>query len=140
MTRALLPFELGGHLLAIDAGIVTEVNGPREWVAIPRAPATIPGALAWRGRALAVIDLGIALQLEPLAAPRSRSRNLIVQLSDDTVVLTVDRVREARPATALAPVHAAELGLPGLGELEIDGRMALVIDLEAWLQTVRGTA
>ncbi|NVB43595.1 hypothetical protein G6O69_37645 [Pseudenhygromyxa sp. WMMC2535] len=41
-TRALLPFELGGHLLAIDATVVIEVTGPRDWVAIPKAPPAVP--------------------------------------------------------------------------------------------------
>lgn len=136
--RAVLPFDLGDHLLAIDATVVLEVIGPREWVALPKAPASIPGALAWRGRALALIDLGPTLELGPVTAPHTRARNLVVGLSDDSVVLTVDRVREARAATELDPVHALDLGLPAHGEFELDDRPALVIDLEQWVRRLRG--
>ncbi|NVB43596.1 hypothetical protein G6O69_37650 [Pseudenhygromyxa sp. WMMC2535] len=55
-------------------------------------------------------------------------------------MLSVDRVREARPGAELAPVHAADLGLPAYGELVLDEQIALALDIEAWVQSLRRKA
>jgi len=133
-----LPIEIGGRLLAVDAAAVVEILGARAWIAIPRAPAAIPGALAWRGRALALLDLGPALGLPTLTGSETRTRNLVLRLRDDVVVLGADRVLEAlRPSAPIRPSHAVELDLPRHGELQLGDRLVSVLDLERWVLGLR---
>jgi chemotaxis signal transduction protein len=135
---ALMPMALGEHRLAIDALAVLEILGVQQWVAIPNTPPLLPGALAWRGRAIGVFDLGPALELPPLQVPNTRGRNVIVSVGDDTVAISVDRALEVcRVASKdIRPIHAmtwiADSGLPCRGEVEFDGRMIAVLELESW--------
>ncbi len=136
--EVVLPIEVGGWLLAVDALAVVEIFGVRPWIAIPRAPATIPGALAWRGRALALLDLGPALGLPGLTSGDTRLRNLVVRLRDDVVVLGADRVLEAwRPSEPIRPSHAVEIDVPRHGELQLGERLVSVLDLETWVHSLR---
>ncbi|PRQ04117.1 CheW-like domain protein [Enhygromyxa salina] len=137
-TTALMPMVIGEHRIAVEALSVLEILGPQQWVAIPNTPPMLPGALAWRGRAVGVLDLGPALDLPTLSAPSTRNRNAILQLTDDTVALSVDRVLEVcrAAADAIAPVHAASWvvdgGLPCRGEIELDELVVPILDLDAW--------
>lgn len=140
---ALLPVVIGEHHLAVETLTVLEILGPCEWVAIPNTSALLPGAVAWRGRAVGVFDPAPALNLLPLAAPATRSRNVVMRIGDETVVMSVDGVLEIRrvPAEAITPVHATrwvvEHGLPCRGEIELDGAVIPVLDLEAWASAHR---
>ncbi|KIG14211.1 hypothetical protein DB30_06960 [Enhygromyxa salina] len=135
---ALMPVALGGHHVAVDALTVLEILGPREWVPIPHTPPLLRGALAWRGRAVGVFDLGPALRAPALEPPHTRSRNAVLRVGEDTLVMSVDRVLEVRAVEshAIKPVHATrwlvERGMPCRGELEFDGDVIPVLNLEAW--------
>ena len=138
---ALLPLVIGDRSLAVDALAVVEILGPQRWVAIPGAPPPIPGALPWRGRALAILDLGPELGQGALHRPETRNRNVVVRITDDTVILSVDRVLEVRSlgAAELQPVHAADLLLPCLGEVVINDSVVAVVDLDRWVRSKRGS-
>jgi chemotaxis signal transduction protein len=135
---ALMPMALGQHRLAVDALAVLEILGVQQWVAIPNTPPLLPGALAWRGRAIGVFDLGPALDLPALQVPNTRGRNVIVSVGDDTVALSVDRALEVYRVGGrdIRPIHAlswvADSGLPCRGEVEHEGQMIAVLDLEGW--------
>ena len=135
---AVLPVALGEHHLAVEALAVIEILGPQQWVAIPNTPPLLPGALAWRGRAIGIFDLGPALDLPALAAPETRNRNAVLRVSDDTVAMSVDRVLEVRrvEASEIRPVHAAswvvESGLPCRGEIDVEGGVLPLLDLDGW--------
>jgi chemotaxis signal transduction protein len=138
---ALLPIEVGGRMLALDALAVVEILGVRPWIAIPRAPSAVPGAIAWRGRALALLEVGPALGLPAIAEPNSRSRNLVVRIADDTVVLGADRVLEAcRPSEPATNNPAIEFELPRLGEFVLGDSLVCVLDLETWVRSCRRSA
>jgi chemotaxis signal transduction protein len=143
-TIALLPVVVAEHHLAVDALTVLEILGPREWVAIPNTPPMLRGAVAWRGRAVGLFDLGPIWALPPLAAPHTRARNVAVRVGDETIVMTVDGVLELREveADAITPVHATrwivERGLPCRGETAFDGAVIPILDLEAWANAQRG--
>jgi chemotaxis signal transduction protein len=139
--EVVLPIAVGDRLLAVDALCVVEILGLRSWVAIPRAPAAVPGAIAWRGRAIALLDLGPALGLPALGEPNTRNRNLVVRISDDTVALGADRVLETlRPSEAPTLHPASELDLPRHGELVIGDALVSVLDLERWVRSYRRSA
>jgi chemotaxis signal transduction protein len=135
---ALMPIALGEHRLAVDAPAVLEILGVQQWVAFPSTASMLPGALAWRGRAIGVFDLGPSLDLPPLQVPNTRSRNVILSVGDDTVAISVDRALEVcRVArNEIRPVHAtswvADSGLPCRGEIEFEGQMIAVLELDGW--------
>lgn len=142
---ALLPVVVGEQQFGVAALTVLEILGPREWVAIPNTTRLLCGALAWRGRGVGLIDLGPTLGLPPLAAPTTRSRNVVLQIGDETVVMSVDAVLEIRGVqdSAITPVHATrwvvDRGLPCRGETVFDGSVIPILDLEAWANTHRST-
>lgn len=138
-----LPFVVGDRMLALDALAVIEILGVRPWIPLPRTPPTVPGVIAWRGRALALLELGPALELGGSELPRdqTRARNLVIQLRDEVVVLGADRVLEAlRLTTPPRPSHAIELALPRHGEFELGERLVSVIDVADWVEQLRRSA
>jgi chemotaxis signal transduction protein len=140
---ALMPLEIGEFRLAVDALGVLEILGRQEWVAIPTTPPLLPGAVAWRGRALGLLDLGPALGLDPLVVPATRARNLVLTVADDTLAMSVDRVLEVQRVGGdeLTPIHAAswvaESGLPCRGEFVMDDEVVAVLDLDGWARRFR---
>jgi chemotaxis signal transduction protein len=136
----MMPMALGEHRLAVDALAVLEILGVQQWVAIPNTPPLLPGALAWRGRAIGVFDLGPALELPALRVPNTRSRNVIISVGEDTVALSVDRALEVCriPNADIRPVHVtswvADSGLPCRNEFEFEGHMIPVLDLQSWVR------
>ena len=124
MGRALVPVQLQGIWLALDAGCVEEILGEQPWVRIPGAPASVPGVAPWRGRALAVLDLaalagfGTAIQ-----SGENRRRTLVVRSGSSTIAVPVDQVREVQevgddrigaPRNTQLPYSTAEVELNGV--------------------------
>lgn len=137
-STTLLPVVVGEHCLCVETLTVLEILGPCAWVAIPNTPPLLRGALAWRGRAVGLFDVGPALSLPPLAASTTRARNVVMRIGDEIIVVSVDSVLEIRrvPANAITPVHATrwvvERGLPCRGETQLDDVVVPILDLEAW--------
>lgn len=76
----LVPVEVGGVWFAIDASLIREVLGPCAWVQLPRPRPELPGPMAWRGRAIAVLDLGQFTGVaKPLSPGERRRRTLVVE-------------------------------------------------------------
>lgn len=138
--ESLIPFELAGRTLAVPLAGVLEVLGARAWIALPGAPLGIPGATAWRGRAIALIDLAPALGGTPLQLPGARARSLVVQLRDEVVALAVDRVHEACAGGQWVLHHAISLALPRHGDVQLGERLVSVIDLDTWIVAQRRSA
>lgn len=137
---ALIPFEIAGRTLAVPLAGVLEVLGAREWIALPGAPPAIPGATAWRGRAIALIDLAPLLGGAPLHGSGARPRMLVVQLRDEVVALAVDRVHEACAGSHLVLHHAVSLPLPRHGDAQLGDRLVSVVDLDTWILAQRRSA
>ncbi|MHB8877284.1 MAG: chemotaxis protein CheW [Myxococcaceae bacterium] len=132
MSQALLPLRLDGNWVAIDALLAREVLGRRPFVPIPGASAGLPGVIAWKGRAIAVVDL-LAMDggpAKPSGEPRERT--VVVQVGETTFALPVDAVREVQVASE------EQLHLPRATrvrfaerEVELDGTALPVLDLAA---------
>lgn len=130
--RRLLPLKVGGVWLAIDALAAVEVLGPRTVVQIPGADAAVPGVIAWRGRAIAVVELTVAIGAGAAGAPRERV--VVVELPGAAFALPVEAVHEVHdvPAEAMRPAHGARLPHAAL-EVELDGAPVPVLELDALL-------
>ena len=130
----LLPVRPREAWLAFDAVPVREITGPSDWLPIPGSPARLPGVLAWRGRAVAVLDLCVAIGdgAAPLSPGTVRHRTLIVGLSHGTLAIPVDAVREVESVSdeLIRAPHATRVA-HARGEVELEGRWLPVLDLEA---------
>lgn len=107
---AFMPVLLEGHWVLVDASCVVEVMGALEWLPLPQAGRRLPGVGAWRGRALAVVDLGQVLGLG--SAPLTTSpRTLIVRSDAGMLALPISDARAVVWAAReeVRPVHATFL-------------------------------
>lgn len=103
-----LPMRLQNLWLAVDTRHVEQILGERPWFKVPSAPAEWPGVLAWQGRAVAVLDLALLLELPPLQLGTVRRRTLIAKACDCLLAIPIDEVHEAQfiADSALRPAHA----------------------------------
>jgi chemotaxis signal transduction protein len=104
---AVLPLGVAGEPCAVPALAVLEVLGARRVVAIPGAPLHFPGVMAWRGRAVAVLDLGVLLGKPPRPLEPPPERSIVVGIADGVVALPaelVEGVAQAEPG-AFRPAH-----------------------------------
>jgi hypothetical protein len=94
--------------------------------------------MAWRGRAVAVLDLGPAVGEVGLAD--ARGRTLVLEVGSDTIAVPVDRVREARAPDASRPAHATRTSFSSV-ELEVGGEVMPLFEPSEWLDALeRGQA
>jgi purine-binding chemotaxis protein CheW len=114
-------FWLGGDRYALDAVLVHEVVAVPSLLPVPMTPAWLLGLTNLRGVALAVVDLGGALDLptRPAAAPGSAGTVvLVLRAHGVTAGIRIDRVEAVHrfEETRLEPratvdEHAAVKGL-----------------------------
>lgn len=121
---------LGSRWIAIRAEEVCEVLGNVPIVALPGGPDGLVGVVAWRGRAVAVLDLGPLVGDQPFSD--SRARMLLLQVGMDAIALPVDRAREARAAESARPAHTTRTRFCSL-EVEVGGQLMPLFDLAQWL-------
>jgi chemotaxis signal transduction protein len=128
--RQLLPLSVGGAWLAIDAREVVEIIGPTLIVRLPGTPPLVPGVVAFRGRAVPVLDLGALRGVAaPLGPGASRARTVMVQRGPSLLALPADTVRE------VLEVSAAQIAAPAAGDpcaegiIDVLGVDAPIVDL-----------
>ena len=85
--RALVPARVGQTWILLDAEIIREILGAQPWLPIPGARAEMPGVIAWRGRAIPVVDLAAPFGVERLGAGEARPRTLIAGVADSIVAV-----------------------------------------------------
>jgi chemotaxis signal transduction protein len=133
-----MPVQLSTVWVTVGATHLQEVRGAQTWVALPGAPPHLPGVVAWRGRAIAVLDLGGLLGIAPPVQPGdSRARMLIAQVDATAFAIPVDTVREVHTVTKVEDNHATQLRL-AQGQVEIGGQVMPVVDLALALAAVTG--
>jgi chemotaxis signal transduction protein len=130
-----MPVQLGGTWIALPAAQIQEVLGPRAWVPLPDAPAHVPGVIPWRGRAIAVLDLGALLGVAPgLRRGEQRQRTVVAQVEDTAFAIPADTAREVSFAE-IEPAHAIQLGLAD-GQVQVTGVVMPVLDLARAIASV----
>lgn len=141
MMRALVPAKLGQAWVLFDAEIIREILGAEAWLPIPGARAEMPGVIAWRGRAIPVVDLAAPFGLDRLSAGETRSRTLIAAVAESIVAVPVDAAREVHAfrAAELKPVSVSTLPY-ALAEAELFERILPLIDLPRFVSEILGGA
>ena len=137
-TKTFVPVQIGTVWLALDAAWVREVLGERPWVPLPGASPALPGVIAWRGRAIAVVDIGALTGLaNPLHPGRVRHRVVVAQFDPYTLALPVEAVREVMevPEEEFRPPHAT-MQTYSAGEIDLLGVPTPVLDLPAVIRAI----
>jgi chemotaxis signal transduction protein len=141
MMRALVPARIGQAWVLLDAEIIREILGTEVWLPIPGARAEMPGVIAWRGRAIPIVDLAAPFGFERLNTGESRARTLIAAVAESIVAVPVDAAREVHafgPAE-LKPVSVTHLPY-AVAEAELFERVLAVIDLPRFVVEILGGA
>jgi chemotaxis signal transduction protein len=141
MMRALVPARIGQAWVLLDAEIIREILGAEVWLPIPGARAEMPGVIAWRGRAIPVVDLAAPFGVERLTTGETRARTLIASVAESIVAVPVDAAREVHgfSTTELKPVSVTTLPY-AVAEAELFERILAVIDLPRFVSEILGGA
>ena len=141
MMRALVPARIGQAWVLLDAEIIREVLGAEAWLPIPGARAEMPGVIAWRGRAIPVVDLAAPFGFERLNAGETRARTLIAAVAESVVAVPVDAAREVHAFSSidLKPVSVSTLPY-ALAETELFERILALVDLPRFVGEILGGA
>lgn len=139
--RSLVPARIGPAWVLFDAEIVREILGEEAWLPIPGARAEMPGVIAWRGRAIPVVDFAAPFGLERLGAGAGRARTLIASVAESIVAVPVDAAREvhAFSPSELKPVSISSLPY-ALAEAELFERVLPLVDLPRFVDEILGGA
>jgi chemotaxis signal transduction protein len=137
MTISVVPAKLHDVWFVVPASAVQEILGEQRWVPIVGAPAEMPGVIAWRGRAVAVLDLGPLSGSAAMVAGEKRRRTVIVNVEDATLALPVEGVREVQEVAddAVRPANLTRLRHATM-EVELDGVPMPLIDLADLLRVL----
>jgi chemotaxis signal transduction protein len=141
MMRALVPARIGQAWVLLDAEIIREILGAEVWLPIPGARAEMPGVIAWRGRAIPVVDLAAPFGVERLSTGETRARTLIASVAESIVAVPVDAAREVHgfSTTELKPVNVTTLPY-AVAEAELFERVLAVVDLPRFVNEILGGA
>jgi len=141
MSIALIPVRVGTEWLLLEAALVQEILGAQAWLSMPHARRELPGVVAWRGRAVPLIDLAAVLGVGSLAAQESRARTLIAETERGFLALPVDEVREVQSLSSgqLREAHAVERPFAPT-EADLQGTVMPVLDLASLVATLSGAS
>jgi purine-binding chemotaxis protein CheW len=142
--RELACFGVHGQLFALDVHQVREVARCPALTALPHAPPLIEGVVELRGRVVPIVDLGRALQGEPV--PEEGSRVALVEAAGLVLGLRVGREADVVHVESAALEETPRLATRAGYELvravlrRPDGPPVLVLSLEHLLERVSQTA
>jgi chemotaxis signal transduction protein len=141
MMRALVPARIGQAWVLLDAEIIREILGAEVWLPVPGARAEMPGVIAWRGRAIPVVDLAAPFGVQRLNTGETRARTLIASVAESIVAVPVDAAREVHgfSTTQLKPVSVTTLPY-AVAEAELFDRILAVVDLPRFVSEILGGA
>jgi purine-binding chemotaxis protein CheW len=140
--RRLLLFDIGGKIFACDMSAIREIIPFQRITRLPGAPPTVCGLTNLRGTIVTVLDLGARVVNKP--CNREGGSILLVPWRDKLVGIGVDEVRD------LQSVRADEMDKEGdlsafdsgiiLGLADVDGELAVILDINAIVTDVLGRA
>jgi len=133
--RRLVPAKIGSVWFALDAAPVAAVAGTCRCVPIPHPSPKVRGVFAWRGRAIAVVDLASLVNQE--SALDARPRTLVVEAEGCTLAVPVDAVHEVQSVEddAIVPQRVTRMQF-STGEVDVLGAPVPVLDLSGLLQSI----
>lgn len=138
--RRLLLFEIGGRIFACEMSAIREIIPFQRVTRLPGAPATVCGLINLRGTIVTVLDLGARVTKQP--CNREGGSILLVPHRDKLVGIGVDEVRDLQSVRAdelqgADDLSAFDSGII-LGLAEVEGDLAVILDIDAIVNDVLG--
>ncbi len=138
--RRLLLFDIAGKIFACDMSAIREIIPFQRVTRLPGAPNTVCGLINLRGTIVTVLDLGARIAKKP--CNREGGSILLVPYGDKLIGIGVDEVRDLqsmRPDELQqdGDLSAFDSGII-LGLAEVDGELAVILDIEAIVNDVLG--
>jgi chemotaxis signal transduction protein len=136
-----VPIRIRQTWLAIDALCVEQILGQSKWMRVPMTPRPWPGVMAWRGRAVAILDLGLFCEGGDVPWDGTATRHVIARACGCHVAIPVDEVRESR-AVEEQTVRPSLVTRQRYSqrEIELEGQILAVFDLEELVRDTLATA
>jgi purine-binding chemotaxis protein CheW len=127
-------FYLGDFLMGMPIEQIEEINHQFELTPVPHAPPSVRGLINLRGRVVTVIDLRVALGMEPVEQTR-KTRNIVVRSRGEQIGLAVDRIADVIRLRAddleHSPANVANLdGQYFAGVYKLPQELLIVLDVE----------
>lgn len=126
----MLPFQLDGRELLVDASYVREILGEVMSIQVPQADRDVPGVFLWNGQAVPLLDLNHCLGLESSEPQTKRSRTIVSKVSGELVGFSVNELSEvvSISATEFKPPRVHELPFASAEVQRLDS-VSTVLDL-----------
>ncbi len=135
-SQQIIPFQIADREYALPVQSVRQILRPRTLCPVPRAPAPVLGAFAWRGDILPLLDLrrGMGPHAPGHSVPTEATRYLLVAEGAQSAAIWVDRVLAPILVSAdnLQPLSSALDDVPeGLiaGVFQVEDRLLLMLRL-----------
>jgi len=134
--RRLVPAKIGSVWFALDAEPVAAVAGTCKCVPIPHPSPRVAGVFAWRGRAIAVLDLA-SIAGDDSSPLDARPRTLVLESSGCTVAVPVDAVREVQQIEddAVTGQRVTRMQFSA-GEVDLLGTPMPLLDVQGLVQSI----
>ena len=138
--RRLLLFDIGGKIFACDMSAIREIIPFQRVTRLPGAPSTVCGLINLRGTIVTVLDLGARIAKQQ--CDREGGSILLVPYRDKLVGIGVDEVRDLQSMRADELQNAGDLSAFDsgiiLGLAEVEGDLAVILDIDAIVNDVLG--
>jgi len=138
--QRLLLFDIGGKVFACDMSAIREIIPFQRVTRLPGAPSTVCGLINLRGTIVTVLDLGARISKQ--ACNREGGSILLVPYRDKLVGIGVDEVRDLQSVSADELQNAGDLSAFDsgiiLGLAEVEGDLAVILDIDAIVNDVLG--
>jgi chemotaxis signal transduction protein len=135
MKTDVVPIRLNSNWLLVRAQIVTEFLSSLTWLSVPGSSPFFPGVIAWRGRAIPVLDLHRALNLGSLSPTMECARVMVVHHAVGAVAIPIDAAREVKTLSDddIRPLHVSSTPYAA-GEVDVQDSVIPLIDIEQLLR------
>jgi purine-binding chemotaxis protein CheW len=140
-SEQVVSFRIGGEVMAINVGIVSEIVRIREITEVPQVPIFVQGVMNLRGHIIPVLNLRCRLGMPPAENTRS-TRIVVVDVEGESVGMVVDGVEEvvtfstaeiAPPSPVLVSVNTDFVR----GIARREGTLIILLDVERVVSTGR---
>ena len=139
MSIALIPVRVEAEWLLLEAALVQEILGAQPWLSMPHARRELPGVVAWRGRAVPLVDLAAVFGTGSLAPQECRPRTLIAETERGFLAIPVDEVREVQSLSSGQIREAHAIARPfSPTEADLQGAVMPVLDLPSLVAKLSG--
>lgn len=136
-------FELGGQVFAVEGTYSRQFVRIEQLTPVPHGPRTLAGLFSVRGQVRPLVNLSSTFDLQPTTSRQELAA--LLECQGNTFAVAVDRIvgfslidpGSFRP---LPPEAPKALRIHAKGTVRLEGREAVLLDLESILNQIRTEA